>query len=187
MTDATSHPPSTSLARAESPPATSNLAPAGGTPAERPSPAHALERALHAIQLLRMRDVPVLNPALTVEAVGFRPWSEHWLGILITPWFMNLMWLAPALSAPLAQGASREHFFGGQRLTFIGAVDEAFGAYQSCSLFSPMFEFADQAAARATAEQVLTLLRETPKEEEPQQPALSRRALLFGRRTGAPE
>lgn len=141
----------------------------------------------------RMRGLPFLNPRLDVEAVGFavqvagEDATSGVLGILITPWFMNLMWLAPALSAPLAQGASREHFFGGQRLTFIGAVDEAFGAYQSCSLFSPMFEFADQAAARATAEQVLTLLRDPPKEEEPQQPALSRRALLFGRRTGAPE
>ena len=153
----------------------------------------ALAAHFQAIADTRMRGLPFLNPKLNVEAVGFavqvagEEATSGVLGILITPWFMNLMWLAPALSAPLAQGASHEHFFGGQRLTFIGAVDEAFGAYQSCSLFSPMFEFADQAAARATAEQVLTLLRETPKEEEPQQPALSRRALLFGRRTGAPE
>lgn len=153
----------------------------------------ALAAHFQAIADTRMRGLPFLNPKLNVEAVGFavqvagEEATSGVLGILITPWFMNLMWLAPALSAPLAQGASREHFFGGQRLTFIGAVDEAFGAYQSCSLFSPMFEFADQAAARATAEQVLKLLRDPPKEEEPQQPALSRRALLFGRRTGAPE
>ena len=140
MTDATSHPPSTSLARAESPPATSNLAPAGGTPAERPSPAHALERAFHAIQLLRMRDVPVLNPALTVEAVGFRPWSEHWLGILITPWFMNLM-LLPRVQAhwqPIAEGESRHYVFPAGVFEFAtvrGAHDTAVAAL--AALFDP--------------------------------------------------
>ncbi|MEB0041116.1 MULTISPECIES: [NiFe]-hydrogenase assembly chaperone HybE [unclassified Pseudomonas] len=139
----------------------------------------------------RMRGLPFLNPVLEVEAVGFSTQiasedaSCGVLGILITPWFMNLMWLAPALSAPLAQGASREHLFGGQHLTFIGAVDEDFGTYESCSLFSPVFEFADQAAARATAEQVLLLLRGPVEEEKPQpHPALSRRSLLFGRLSG---
>lgn len=142
----------------------------------------------------RMRGLPFLNPVLEVEAVGFSTQiasedaSCGVLGILITPWFMNLMWLAPALSAPLAQGASREHLFGGQHLTFIGAVDEDFGTYESCSLFSPVFEFADQAAARATAEQILMLLRGPAEEEHtPQHPALSRRSLLFGRLSGDPQ
>lgn len=153
----------------------------------------ALATHFQAIADTRMRGLPFLNLKLDVEAVGFavqvagEEATSGVLGILITPWFMNLMWLAPALSAPLAQGASREHLFGDQRLTFIGAIDEAVGAYQSCSLFSPMFEFADQAAARATAEQVLALLRDPPQEEAPQHPALSRRALLFGRPAGAPE
>ena len=140
----------------------------------------------------RMRGLPFLNPVLEVEAVGFAAQvagedaTSGVLGILITPWFMNLMWLAPALSAPLAQGASREHLFGDQHLTFIGAVDEAFGTYESCSLFSPMFEFADQAAARATAEQVMVLLRGPAEEEHTPErhPALSRRSLLFGRLSG---
>ena len=160
MTDATSHPPSTSLARAESPPATSNLAPAGGTPAERPSPAHALERAFHAIQLLRMRDVPVLNPALTVEAVGFRPWSEHWLGILITPWFLNLM-LLPRVQAhwqPIAEGESRHYVFPAGVFEFIGGREPAVGDYQACSLFSPMFEFATVRGAHDTAVAALAAL-----------------------------
>ena len=43
----------------------------------------------------------MVNPALAVEAVGFRPWGEHWLGILITPWFMNLV-LMPRVGAQVA-------------------------------------------------------------------------------------
>ena len=46
-----------------------------------------------------------------------------------------------------------------------------------------MFEFADQDAARQTAEQVLALLRDAP-ERPPERPAISRRGLLFGRVSG---
>ena len=46
------------------------------------------------IQAERMADVPLLNPALTVETVGFRLWQDSWLGVLITPWSMNLLALA---------------------------------------------------------------------------------------------
>ena len=33
----------------------------------------------------RMQDMPFLNTALQVEAVGFRAWEEHQVGVLITP------------------------------------------------------------------------------------------------------
>ena len=39
----------------------------------------------------RMQDMPFFNTALQVEAVGFRAWEEHQVGVLITPWFMNLV------------------------------------------------------------------------------------------------
>jgi len=89
---------------------------------------------------------------------------------------MNLIWLPENRGTLLAQGASGEHQFGGQCLTFIGADGEGIGGYESCSLFSPMFEFADQDAARQTAEQVLALLRDAP-ERAPERPAISRRWL----------
>ena len=45
------------------------------------------------IQRERMADIPLLNPALEVQAVGFSVWEAYCLGVLITPWFMNLMLL----------------------------------------------------------------------------------------------
>ena len=39
------------------------------------------------------RDLPIVNKALAVESVGFRQLEEHQLGVLITPWFMNLVLL----------------------------------------------------------------------------------------------
>ena len=141
-----------------------------------------------AIAATRMHGLPVMNPQLAVEALGFaerrdaRDGSPGVLGLLIAPWFMNLLWLPRDGAAPLAAGALRERRFGERSLSFVGAHDECLGAYESCSLFSPMFDFPDQASARATAEQVLALLAEAP----PPAPALGRRALLFGRLRSEP-
>jgi len=44
-----------------------------------------------AIYRERMRDLPIVNSRLAVEAVGFEQWEDKDLGILITPWFMNLV------------------------------------------------------------------------------------------------
>ena len=46
-----------------------------------------------AIYAERMRDLPIVNPRLAVEAVGFEQWEDQDLGVLITPWFMNLVLL----------------------------------------------------------------------------------------------
>src|SRR5512143_3606548 len=43
-----------------------------------------------AIERLRMQGLPFLNPALQVDAVDFAPWEAFWLGVMITPWFVNL-------------------------------------------------------------------------------------------------
>ncbi|HYN59915.1 MAG TPA: [NiFe]-hydrogenase assembly chaperone HybE [Rubrivivax sp.] len=121
--------------------------------APRPCPNAALEALFRHIAQQRMAGVPILNPALSVEAVGFRPWDEHWLGVLITPWFMNL-WLMPRNLArwqPIAAGTSRHYVFPAGVFEFIGGFESTIGDYQACSLFSPMFDFDDPATAHDTA------------------------------------
>jgi [NiFe] hydrogenase assembly HybE family chaperone len=137
----------------------------------------------------RMAGVPVLNPALRVEAVGFARWAdehdapESGLGILITPWFMNLVRL-PLLrdEATAGIGCTRRHAIGGRTFEFIGAHEASIGAFAACSLFSPMFEFAEQARARDTASAVLAELRDTSAVATP-----ARRSFLFGRASSAGE
>jgi [NiFe] hydrogenase assembly HybE family chaperone len=163
-----------------------------------PCPAVALERAFETVRRERMHDVPVLNDALAVEAVGFRPWREHWLGVLITPWFMNLV-LMPRVAVawqPIGERESRYHVFPAGVFEFIGGREPTLGDYQSCSLFSPMFEFADPGEARATALAALESLFD-PASREPvpvppasaavegpvaadRAPLLSKRDFLFG-------
>ena len=143
-----------------------------------------LEAHYRAVYAERMADLPFVNAALQVEAVGFA-WqhvdpqaSTGVLGILITPWCMNLVWLPDDTQNRPAEGQSQEYQIGGERLEFISVEDDVFGHYQSCSLFSPMFDFSDQQSARETATHVLSLLRRPPR-QAPANP--SRRSLLFGR------
>lgn len=165
----------------------------------------------------RMAGVPILNPALRVEALGFElceaataplgtPTEAETqaleipgaVGVLVTPWFMNLVWF-PLAKSDQADGVGRSHLrqVGAECFDFIGGYEPGFGHYEACSLFSPMFEFTNPAAARATAQAVLATLRQpvvtapvvapgpiaTPP-APPVQPAelAARRAFLFGRR-----
>ncbi|MFZ5558998.1 MAG: [NiFe]-hydrogenase assembly chaperone HybE [Pseudomonadota bacterium] len=134
------------------------IAARGAGHAENPGPL--LEQAFRRIRDERMRDVPILNPRVEVEAVGFCDWDGRWLGILITPWFMNILLLPRRderwIGVPPG-GEITWRFPAGDYL-FIGAREDAAGDYQMCSLFSPVLEFEDHAAARATAEACLDLL-----------------------------
>jgi [NiFe] hydrogenase assembly HybE family chaperone len=120
------------------------------------------------VQHERMQDMPLLNPALRVQAVGFLcAESEHESanavadGVLITPWFMSLLRL------PLRKQTHRErvgrrvvHALGLEQFDFIGADDEVLGYYETCALFSPMFEFSTQDLAYDTALAALREIRE---------------------------
>jgi [NiFe] hydrogenase assembly HybE family chaperone len=153
--------------------------------AERPSPAAALEQAFERVHRGPMAGVAMLNPALRVQAVGFRPWQSHWLGVLITPWFMNLLLLPRFDSAwlPLAERDKRTLVFPAGWFEFIGGRDPVVGEYQACSLFSPMFDFADQGGAQATALAVLEGLFQPQGAATTagHKPKLSKRDFLFGR------
>ncbi len=139
----------------------------------------ALEARFAMIAATRMAGVPLLNERLAVAAVGFEKVEDGAVGVLLTPWFMNLLWLPGEQAQAAAPGASRRRAVGHENFEFIGAHEEGIGPYESCSLFSPMFEFEDQAAALATATEVLRVLRTPPPQTAPEKP--SRRALLFGR------
>ncbi len=131
-------------------------------------PGPVLAAAFELVGATRMHDVPILNPALGVEAVGFAPWDAHWLGVLVTPWFMNLMLLPRATEqwVRLRPGEKHTYVFPSGAFEFIGGHEEAIGEYQSCSLFSPMFEFADQETARLTAAACLRALFDPQNREE---------------------
>jgi [NiFe] hydrogenase assembly HybE family chaperone len=119
-----------------------------------------LEVEFRRIEKERMQGLPLLNPELYVQAVGFRQWNDYCLGVLITPWFMNLMLLPPEGDSwqALRIGDKQLHQLPSGPYEFILGEEEGIGRYQMCSLFSPVFEFADQATAVATAEAAMDAL-----------------------------
>lgn len=128
---------------------------------------HRLEQAFVHIQQARMQGLPFLNPALHVEGVGFVPWQVGVLGVLITPWFMNLTLLpGNANWGNLKVGAKSTHAFASGCYEFIVGHEPVVGFHQMCSLFSPVFEFVDHAAAVATATAVMQCLMDGANREQ---------------------
>lgn len=121
------------------------------------NPAAALETVFRQIAATRMAGVSILNPALDVEAVGFRSWRGDWVGVLITPWFMNLICLPGPDSTREAQssGSRQDVELPSGHYEFLSADEDELGHYLTSSLFSPMFEFPDMERARTVAEAVL--------------------------------
>lgn len=157
----------------------------------------ALEAGFRHIANTRMVGLSLLNARLAVEAVGFEresPDAPIALGVLVTPWFMSLLRLPLCESAAAglpAVGCKQMRDCGPRCFEFIGAQEAGIGRYEASGLFSPMFEFADAAAARATAKAVLALLRRaeppaaapaaTPTATATSPTAPARRGFLFGR------
>jgi [NiFe] hydrogenase assembly HybE family chaperone len=139
-----------------------------------PDPSPRLDAAFRAAGA-RMAGLGFVNPALEVEAVGFAPWQGHWLGVMLTPWCMNLMLTPrdPAAWQPLAAGAKRRYGFPAGEYEFVGACDAALGEYLVCSLLSPLLEFDDHATARLVATLAREALFDPAHAEVPATPAES--------------
>lgn len=95
----------------------------------------------------RMRDLPMVNQALHVQAVGFQPHEGGFLGILIAPWFMNLVFLPGPDRPTLKTGAKEVMTFASGEYEFMHASREMVGPYLACALFSPMGDFTSQLQA----------------------------------------
>ncbi len=160
----------------------------------------ALAALYRTIAATRMEGIPLLNPVVQVEAVGFECPDEEAhpsatepntapcaaIGILITPWFMNLVCL-PLVRVDQTRrvGSKQPRYVGQTCFEFISGHEDALGSYEACSLFSPVFEFHDHATAVATAHAILSTLRAPVPAPETQAPAVpARRAFLLGRSAG---
>jgi len=139
-----------------------------------------------------MRDLPIYNDKIAIEAFGFRPFGDdELLGVVLTPWFMNLIMLpieqVPMDMAAIGRTVSVE-LPAGKRAFVVGG-DATVGLYKAHSLHSPVLNFTLPGQAQAEARRMLGLLM-TPPEAPAEAPAsngahasgLDRRTLLFGHR-----
>ena len=50
-----------------------------------------IEQTFNRIHLENMQGIPILNPVIEVQALGFQEFEGRVLGIIITPWLMNVV------------------------------------------------------------------------------------------------
>lgn len=108
----------------------------------------------------KMRDVPMVNKLLSVEAVAFQQLDGRPLGVLISPWFMNLV-LLPAEGedwSGLVAGQKELIDFPSGTYEFLHNTREQTGGYKACSLFSMMGDFKTQMQAKDVARAVMVAL-----------------------------
>jgi [NiFe] hydrogenase assembly HybE family chaperone len=124
------------------------------------SPGPAIAAAFARIHAERMRGLPFLNGALWVESVGFRIVEDAWVGVVVTPWSMNLLTLPVSgrTGHDHAAGTVVPRHFPSGTYDFVAGDTAGIGVHLACSLFSPVLEFDTQADARAVAERVLEQL-----------------------------
>lgn len=157
--------------------------------ADRDAPARALGQCLETIYRgifeRSMQDVPICNPSLSIAASGFRSYGGRAFGIVTTPWFMNLV------AADLPEGQASPAVVLGTTIRiglpagevdFIAGQLDGFGRLDSCSLFSPVFEFGSMDAALETAEEAARAFFDATSLREPPAPPaqVNRRNLLRG-------
>lgn len=129
----------------------------------REDPTPLVEATFRRIHAERMADLPFLNPALSVAAVGFARHGDDWRGVLVTPWVISLL-LLPAVEdwqAPLPLARAYRRYPAGT-FAFLPNEEEGLGVYLSCPLISDLAPFADHETALATARECLALLDAPP-------------------------
>ncbi|MEW8507487.1 MAG: [NiFe]-hydrogenase assembly chaperone HybE [Candidatus Thiodiazotropha sp.] len=128
------------------------------------------EESFRRIENEQMQGIPLLNPRLKVETVGFQQFGGRSVGIIITPWMMNLI-LFPAENEDWSEmelGHKQPHRFPANQYKFMINEIEGIGRCQTHSLYSPMHEFANQEHALAAARsfmQTLMVEVEAPDED----------------------
>ena len=138
----------------------------------------ALENYYRKVYDERMRGLAVVNPALEIEAVGFRCLDEHEFGALITPWFINLFVL-PGDNRwdDRAQGGTCTIDLPGGSIDFTIAHDDELGTTLSAALFGTVADFPDQALARDVAAETLRRLTQGEADDD-KESGMTRRELL---------
>ncbi len=119
-----------------------------------------IEAVFRRIEREQMQGIPLLNPALQVQTIGFQTYQGRTLGIVITPWMMSLM-LLPAAGedwSSLQLGDKQHHRLPSNEFRFMVNEIDGIGICQTHSLYSPMHEFMNQDHAVAAAESFMQTL-----------------------------
>lgn len=146
------------------------------------NPSEFLEQHFRDVHEHSMSDLKLCNKHLEVAAVGFHLYENHWFGIMITPWFLNLMILPqegqpwPELVEQKGNDIALEFPCG--NLKFTPRVDPVIGSHLVCSLESPLIEYKAQQEILNTAQQILVDINRIPMTNVDEPASPSKRSLF---------
>ena len=130
------------------------------------NPSSVLEAHFHQLWAARGDDFPVVNPKLAIKAIGFARVQGDWVGVMVTPWFVQLMLLAGGgtLWGDIPVGQRRYLDLPGATLPFTAAEVMGIGAYQYSPLLAQISEAEDMLAAQRVADDALQAILHLPGE-----------------------
>ena len=129
-----------------------------------------VEHTFNKIHRENMQGIPILNSRINVQALGFQHYQGRIIGIIITPWLMNVI-LLPSEDedwSNLALGHKESHSFPSKTYRFLANEIDGIGFCQTHSLYSPMNEFANHEHAVRAAQSFIDdlLIVSEPSEED---------------------
>ncbi len=129
-----------------------------------------IEKTFTEIHLENMQGIPILNPAIEIQAVGFQHYQNRVIGVIITPWLMNVV-ILPAEDedwSGMELGHKQPHKFPSKTCKFMINHIEGIGSCQTHSLYSPMRDFACHEQALGMAQDFLDtlMIKKEPTEED---------------------
>jgi [NiFe] hydrogenase assembly HybE family chaperone len=116
---------------------------------------------------------PPVNATLSCRALGFARYRGDWLGVVITPWFVDL-YLLPGggeLWGDIPSGQRRYVELPRGTVPFTAADNPQIGPYQYSPLISPVSVLPDMTAAIKLANDVLSGIFGEPARTLPVSPA----------------
>ena len=118
----------------------------------------------------RMKGLPIINKKLQVKALEFRRWGNDWIGAIVTPWSVMIIWACGSREgwAKTKAGDSVEIELPAGDFAFLTAIDPILGEYRQLSLMSPVPPLEDQAAAELFAQVALKTILTIPEDERDQ-------------------
>jgi len=130
------------------------------------SPAPKLEALYQKVYQDEMQGLPICNEKIKVEAVDFQLYQDQWIGVLVTPWFTNLLILRQQgqdwPEFKLAKGNEQLFSFPAGEIKFTPRFEPELGSYLCCSLVSPMAEVASHKQAIIDAKHAMRQLTQIP-------------------------
>jgi len=124
-----------------------------------------IEKTFERILAENMQGIPILNSRISVQALGFQEYQGRVIGIIITPWLMNLVLLPSSEEdwSDLVLGHKETHEFPAGKYKFLVNEIDGIGFCQTYSLFSPMNNFVSQEQAVVAAQNFLDKLYVSPQ------------------------